>query len=177
MEGGLATARPERTLCAVSCSPERHYRIFDKVGMPHVMAYITARLDAYETAELDWIKLLPLNRKALLHGACHYPYRRHPDSQEWAHGYRIRASVNVAMAPPFSYLHWGRVPKPASRRGWVSGAQRFHFADLEECAVHTLAHECFHFLANSRQIGERNTEANANWWADRWLHDFREASG
>ena len=41
--------------------------------------------------------------------------------------------------------------------------------------MHTLAHECFHFLADSGQVAERNTEANANWWADAWLDAFRVA--
>ena len=50
----------------------------------------------------------------------------------------------------------------------------FRFDDLEECAVHTLAHECFHFLSHSRQVDLKNTEANANWWADGWLRVFRE---
>ena len=45
--------------------------------------------------------------------------------------------------------------------------------DLEECAVHTLAHECFHFLSDSGQVKEKNYEANANWWGDLWLTEFK----
>ncbi|MEQ8493712.1 MAG: hypothetical protein RLW42_05755, partial [Gammaproteobacteria bacterium] len=152
---------------------EQPYRVIDKVGMPHVTNFIGDRLAAFDTRLLDWIKLLPLNRKVLLHGACHYPFRRDVRAGGWEHGYRIRASVNVEMPPPFSYVHWARIPAPGSRRGWRSGEFEFRFADLEECAVHTLAHECFHFLADSAQLDERNTEANANWWADAWLEDFR----
>ncbi|MEX2481779.1 MAG: hypothetical protein WD928_13055 [Gammaproteobacteria bacterium] len=150
-----------------------NYRIIDKVGMPHVLAYIAARLAAYDTTRLDWIKLLPLSRKALLHGACHFPFRTPASAPAFVHGYRIRASVNVEQPPPFTYTHWARIPKPDSRRGWVSGEHEFRFADLEECALHTLAHECFHFLSDSAQLAERNTEANANWWADAWLEDFQ----
>jgi hypothetical protein len=153
-----------------------NYRVIDKVGMPHVLDFVTRRLDAHDTTRLDWIKLLPLNRDTLLHGCCHFPYRERADA-EWVHGYRIRASVNVELAPPFRYLHWGRIARPGSRRGWISGEQEFVFADLEECALHTLAHECFHFLADSGQVTERNTEANANWWADGWLADFRREVG
>jgi hypothetical protein len=143
--------------------------------MPHVMAFIGAELARYETARLDWVKLLPLTRHVLLHGACHYPYRRAGPERGRDHGYRIRASVNIEMPPPFTYVHWARVPAPGTRRGWRSGEFEFRFADLEECAVHTLAHECFHFLADSGQVAERNTEANANWWADAWLDAFRAA--
>jgi len=143
--------------------------------MPHVMAFIGNQLAPYETARLDWIKLLPLKRNVLLHGACHYPYRHDCAGDHRGHGYRIRASVNIEMPPPYTYVHWARIPAPGSRRGWRSGEFEFRFADLEECAVHTLAHECFHFLADSGQVAERNTEANANWWADAWLDAFRVA--
>ena len=114
------------------------YRVIDKVGMPHALAFINARMVDFDTSGLDWIKLLPLSKNTLLHGECTFPYRACNDDP-WLHGYRIRASVNVEMSPPFKYLHWGRRPSPGSRKGWVSGEQTFRFADLEECAVHTLA--------------------------------------
>ena len=141
--------------------------------MPHVTRFIAECLAPYDTAQLDWIKLLPLNRRELLHGCCHFPWTPGADDSGSAHGYRIRASVNVLHPPPYVYSHWGRVASDSNARGWVSAEIDYHFADLEECAVHTLAHECFHFLANSGQVGERDTEANANWWADAWLDDFR----
>ena len=149
------------------------YEIIDKVGMPRVISFFLSQLEAYCTSELDWLKLLPLDQNHLLHGACHFPFEPKSDSRMKPHGYRIRASVNVEMSPPFSYVHWGRIPSNKSKQGWLSGEQTFRFNDLEECAVHTLAHECFHFLSGSRQVSEKNTEANANWWADNWLSQFR----
>ena len=139
--------------------------------MPHVLSFISDKLERFDCDNLDWVKLLPLNRNHLLHGACHYPYRKsreHP----WEHGYRIRASVNIDMTPPFTYRHWGRIPSATAKQGWLSGEQDFTFSDLEQCAVHTLSHECFHFLSRSGQILDKNTEANANWWASAWLDDF-----
>jgi len=149
------------------------YKIIDKVGMPRVISFFSDQLAAYSTSELDWLKLLPLEQAHLLHGACHFPFTPILNSGRKAHGYRIRASVNVEMIPPFSYVHWGRIPSSKSKQGWISGEQTFRFNDLEECAVHTLAHECFHFLSASLQLKEKNTEANANWWADSWLSKFR----
>ncbi len=149
------------------------YEIIDKVGMPRVISFFVSQLAAYCTSELDWLKLLPLDRNHLLHGACHFPFEPKSDTRMKPHGYRIRASVNIEMCPPFSYIHWGRIPSGKSKQGWLSGEQTFRFDDLEECAVHTLAHECFHFLSGSRQVKEKNTEANANWWADKWLSQFR----
>jgi hypothetical protein len=159
-------------LAAMDLFAGPRYRVIDKVGMPHVTRFIALKLASFDTSLLDWVKLLPLNRKELLHGACHFPYREDPATDQWVHGYRIRASVNVDMEPPFSYMHWGRIAAPQNPRGWVSGEQKFHFRDLDECAVHTLAHECFHFLSDSRQLKEANTEANANWWADHWMAEF-----
>jgi hypothetical protein len=147
------------------------YTVIDKVGMPHVVDYINQRLCGYDTAALDWVKLLPLNRTTLLHGECTFPGET--PERRVGHGYRIRASVNVVMAPPFIYEHWGRIPSAAHEQGWYSGEQAFQFGDLEECAVHTLGHECFHFLSDSGQVDLRNTEANANWWGDQWLADYR----
>lgn len=151
------------------------YEIIDKVGMPHVMSFIVKRLKIYNTRDLDWLKLLPLNKKALLHGECMFPYVDSSGKRE--HGFRIRASVNIELCPPFEYQHWARVPDKSVGRGWKSGEQVFYFADLEECAVHTLAHECFHFLSETGQVGEENSEANANWWADGWLASFRLSQG
>ena len=154
--------------------PGPHYRVIDRVGMPQVTRFIARALEPYDTSALEWLKLLPLVRKTLLHGICEFPWEPGAADTGEAHGYRIRASVNVEMAPPFTYLHWGRTPSATNPRGWVSGEVEYHFSDLEECAVHTLAHECFHFLSDSGQVDEKNTEANANWWADDWLATYQQ---
>ena len=148
------------------------YAVIDKVSMPHVLGFITGKLAEFDTTMLEWIKLLPLSGKAILHGCCTYPVRSRPRARSFKSGYRIRASVNVELAPPYVYSHWGRIPSADFKQGWYSGEQSFVFHDLEECAVHTLAHECFHFLSHTKQISLKNTEANANWTADRWLEEF-----
>lgn len=148
------------------------FKIIDKVNMPHVMAFICQKLADYDTRLLEWVKLLPLYKKEILHGSCAYPVACGPRSHNLKSGYRLRASVNVEAVPPFEYEHWARIPSNDYRQGWYSGAKLFRFEDLEECAVHTLAHECFHFLSHSKQVKYKNTEANANWWADQWLADF-----
>jgi len=139
--------------------------------MRHVVDYIIQKLAEFDTSRLDWVKLLPLNKTTLLHGECTFPGET--AGRRIEHGYRIRASVNVVMAPPYSYEHWGRIASKSHSQGWRSGEQMFHFDDLEECAVHTLGHECFHFLSDSRQVDLKNTEANANWWGDQWLEAYQ----
>lgn len=153
------------------------FAVIDKVSMPRVIDFICRQLDAYDTTQVEWIKLLPLQAKAILHGCCAYPVRTRPRARTFKSGYRLRASVNVELPPPYVYQHWGRIPSNNTQQGWYSGAKTFRFGDLEECAIHTLAHECFHFLSHSRQIKYKNTEANANWWADQWLADFRALEG
>ncbi len=148
-----------------------NYTVIDKVGMPHVIGFVRERMRAFDTRPLDWLKLLPLNRNVLLHGECTFPGETAARGR--SHGYRIRASVNVIMAPPYRFDHYGRVPSARHPRGWISGAQTFVFDDLAECALHTLAHECFHYLSDTDQLELENSEANANWWADRWLDDYR----
>ena len=150
------------------------FEVIDKVLMPHVLFFIQKKLTEFDTSSLEWIKLLPLNGRKLLHGCCTYPVRSRPRARSFKSGYRIRASVNIEQAPPFEFLHWGRVPSSDYKQGWYSGETTFVFHDLEECAVHTLAHECFHFLSHSRQTGLKNTEANANFWADGWLAEYRD---
>ena len=150
------------------------FTIIDKVFMPQVTQFICHKLAAFDTSLIEWIKLLPLNKKAILHGCCVYPVRTAPRAQQFKSGYRLRASVNIELPPPYVYEHWGRIPSNNYKQGWYSGAKLFRFDDLEECAVHTLAHECFHFLSHSKQVRHKNTEANANWWADQWLLEFRD---
>ena len=147
-------------------------KIIDKVNMPHVMAFICRKLADYDTRQVEWIKLLPLHAKEILHGCCTYPVPSGTCTPTLKSGYRLRASVNVEVPPPYEYEHWARIISSNYRQGWYSGAKLFRFEDLEECAVHTLAHECFHFLSHSKQVEYKNTEANANWWADQWLAEF-----
>lgn len=148
--------------------------VIDKVNMPHVVRFVMDKLIDYDTSLLESIKLLPLNKNVLLHGCCTYPVRTRPRARSYKSGYRIRASVNINMAPPFVYTHWARIPSRSYQQGWYSGAKDFVFDDLDQAAVHTLAHEVFHMLAHSQQLKEKNTEANANWFADSWLEDYRK---
>lgn len=147
--------------------------IIDRVDMPHVIRFVLDKLSDYDTSLVESIKLLPLNKNVLLHGCCTYPVRTRSRARSYKSGYRIRASVNINMAPPFEYTHWARIPSRSYQQGWYSGAKDFVFDDLDQAAVHTLAHEVFHMLAHSRQVKEKNTEANANWFADIWLKDYR----
>ena len=163
-----------RDICVKQADTSMVCKIIDKVSMPHILSFVQEKLSTFDTTLMESIKLLPLNRKAILHGCCIYPCRMRLRGRVVERGYRLRASVNVELSPPFVYQHWGRIPSSNHKQGWYSGVMLFKFNDLEECALHTLAHECFHFLSHSRQVRLKNTEANANWWADQWLQEYRQ---
>lgn len=148
--------------------------IIDKIGMQTVTRFIETCLDDYDTSLIEWIKLLPLNKQNILHGICAYPVRNPSDKNVLDKGYRIRASVNVESVPPYNFTHWGRIPSGKYKQGWYSGEMQFCWDTLEEVAVHALSHECFHFLSYTKQVKMKNTEANANWWADQWINVFRD---
>jgi hypothetical protein len=144
----------------------------DKIGMDNVTRFIESRLSEYDISLIEWIKLLPLNKNHTLHGECAYLVKN-PDNESIVdRGYRLRASVNVITDPPYKFVHWGRIPSKKHKQGWYSGEKHFVWRTLEEVAVHTISHECFHFLSHTKQVKYKNTEANANWWADRWSQQF-----
>ena len=87
-----------------------NFKLIDKVNMPHVLAFICHKLTDYDTSQVEWIKLLPLYRKEILHGSCTYPVTHGPRNRTLKSGYRLRASVNVEAPPPYDYEHWGRIP-------------------------------------------------------------------
>ena len=66
-------------------------RVIDRVNMPHVLQFILLKLSDYDTSLLEWVKLLPLNKKAILHGCCEYPVRTAPRARTFKSGYRLRA--------------------------------------------------------------------------------------
>ena len=43
-------------------------QVIDKVEMPHVINFVFEQLSRYDTSLLESVKLLPLSKKALLHG-------------------------------------------------------------------------------------------------------------
>ena len=141
--------------------------------MTHVCEFIDRSLSSYDTSLIEWIKLLPLNKNHILHGECAYPVVNDKDELLVEKGYRLRASVNIVSSPPYKFTHWGRVPSLNHKQGWYSGEKHFTWQSLDEVAVHTISHECFHFLSHTRQVRMKNTEANANWWADQWLQAYK----
>ena len=112
----------------------------DKIGMQRVTGYIDDCLEKFDTSLIEWIKLLPLDKKHILHGECAYPVKNIEDNSIIERGYRIRASVNVESVPPYKFSHWGRIPSNSHKQGWCS-------LDLSQA--------CNHFFTASARCGDQ----------------------
>ena len=147
--------------------------IEDKVGVPKAIAFVVRKLEQYDLSLIEWIKLTPYSGSRVVKGLCRYPRRLAPRSRTFVSQYRINANINPTIQFPATFDHWARIPNSSAKQGWLSGAHTYRVDSLEEAAVHLLAHEIFHFLSHSDQVPEKNVEANANWFADQWLEEWR----
>ena len=63
----------------------------------------------------------------------------------------------------------------ASGRCWIRQYGKTVVNDLNEASVWIVAHEAFHWLRMTRQISGRNTEIEADAFADKMLEEFRHS--
>lgn len=148
--------------------------ITDKIGVPNAIEFIEKKLKVYDLSQLEWIKLTPYTGGRVVKGITKYPCRLAPRSRTFTSQYRINANINPAVKFPATFDHWARIPNSSAKQGWLSGPYTYRVENLEEAAIHLLAHEIFHFLSHSNQVPEKNVEANANWFADLWLKEWRD---
>ncbi|MGD0174380.1 MAG: hypothetical protein ABSC61_08110 [Anaerolineales bacterium] len=162
--------------------------IIDLEGQ-HPIALDWARdfFSEFDTSQLAWIRVdrgRGKNRGA--YGRCWYPNRRIPF-------YRISCQVPgrfpceiPTRKSPLYFSPDGSHPPlpPGTRFGdhvrdlrtgreWYRVIGSTLVQDLDEAIVWVLAHEAFHFLRRSRQIPGRNTEIEADRFADDRLLFYR----
>jgi hypothetical protein len=154
---------------------------------PLALGWAREFLGEFDLSRVKWIRIDRGRGKARgVYGRCWFPTTQLPF-------YRISCQVPGPFPfdipirkPPLYRRPDGTFPPlaPGTRKGlrviaartgreWyrVVGATRV--ADLSEGIVWVLAHEAFHFLRHSRQIPGRNTEIEADRFADETLHFFR----
>jgi hypothetical protein len=154
---------------------------------PIALAWAQEFFSEFDTSLIAWIRVdrgRGKNRGA--YGRCWYPTRRIPF-------YRISCQVPggfpceiptrkppLYISPDGSYpplppgTHLGdRVRDVRTGREWfrVVGATRVR--TMDEAIVWVLAHEAFHFLRRTKQIPGRNTEIEADQFADDRLRFYR----
>ena len=117
-------------------------KIINKIGLPKVVDFIHQRLTLYDTSNLDWVKLLPLNQQSRYHGHCEYPKRTAPRKRSFVHQYRIKASVNVnpAMWPYKEIVNVGTWQKEVrGMKLWGYEEEEVILQTVEEAVVFVLA--------------------------------------
>lgn len=143
--------------------------IKDRVGLPKAVEFIERKLLSFDTSKVKYISLNEKNTADVLHGKCYFPSKKANRTM-----YHMTAAVNPHINFPATHTHWGRIPDTSFKQGWRSGEAIYRFNNVEEAAVHVLAHEIAHFLLREKQIKEKNVEANCNMVADQWLEEYRK---
>jgi hypothetical protein len=157
---------------------------------PLALSWAQEFFSAFDLSLLSWIRIDRGRGKYRgAYGRCWYPDKRIPF-------YRISIQVPgpfpcdmITRKPPLYPLPNGRFPKaPAgTRRGehvrdersgrqWIRVLGKTRLEDLDEGIVWVASHEAFHFLRRTRQIPGRNTEIQADQFADNTLRFYRTGS-
>jgi hypothetical protein len=154
---------------------------------PLALSWAREFIGDFDTSRLDWIRIdRGRGRAKGAYGRCWYPSPKTPL-------YRISCQVPgpfpcdiPTRKPPlyrrpdggFPMLPAGsragkRVLNVQTGREWIRVIGKSRLENLNEAIVWVLAHEAFHFLRHSRQIAGRNTEIQADQYADEALRFYR----
>jgi hypothetical protein len=167
-----------------------------KAGAPEAVTWIRTFLSRFNTSLLGWLRI-DFGREHRdrdgriyykyrgVYGRCRYPTRKQPT---------IRLSCQVPGPFPCDIITRkkpiyrngdGTWPAEAKRRRgpvycdassgrqWKRVYARTTLDDLNDAVVWIFAHEAFHWLRKTAQIPGRNTEIEADAYADAALEDFR----
>jgi hypothetical protein len=153
------------------------------------LTWVRDLLGGYDTSRLEWVRMTHGSpRYRGVYGCCHFPLRERPT-------YRISCQLPgpfpayiTTRRPPLYKRTDGSFPDlpkgcrvgqwlydPDTGREWKQVRGRTRVGDLGEAVVWILAHEAFHFLRDTRQIPGRNTEIEADAYADSQLAEYRRA--
>lgn len=154
---------------------------------PLALSWAREFLEDFDTSRLAWIRIdRGRGRCKGAYGRCWYPNGKIPY-------YRISCQVPgpfpyeiPTRKPPLYRQADGKFPKlpagtrPGKRvlnvrtgREWIRVVGKTRLQDRDEAIVWVLSHEIFHFLRHSRQINGRNTEIQADQYADETLRFYR----
>ena len=158
---------------------------------PDGLAWTRAFLGAYALDALAWFRISPGGgRKRGVYGRCWFPTKKQPR-------YRISCQVPgpfpcsiVTRQPPLYPRADGTFPRaprgcrrgarcydPRTGREWIRVRSTTRLRDRDEAVAWLAAHEAFHFLRATRQVPGRNTEIDADHFADEQLMAFRRFRG
>ena len=158
------------------------------------LRWVRERLGAYDWSKVDWITARRgRSERYAFWGVCRSPSKRQS-------GYRINCNVSRHARYPIAYhmrvspLYrnpdgtWPEVPEghqvgdryAATRHGknvqWQRLYRPLELKSEDEVLVFLVAHEAFHYLRRTRQVGERHGEIEADAFALETLEQYREGS-
>ena len=82
-------------------------RDIDKVGMQHVMLFITEKLAEFDTKSVEWIKLLPLKKNTLLHLLVILYWTRQAPKSAYIYSMMTQCNIIILCAyPPYRIQHF-----------------------------------------------------------------------
>jgi len=139
-----------------------------------VALFANEQLKGFDLSMLDWFRL-GITRINPFSGHCQHPKRIKKGSHQFAHGYRITASVH----PERTRYPWTEqvaigTEQHDDGRFFTYIKTPVEYATAEESLIHVVGHEAFHFLRHSKQIPGRNTEPSANRYGIEWLAEWRQ---
>jgi hypothetical protein len=170
--------------------------VTDRTRADPAIEYILARLAAFDTRLLEWIRIYPMTanqHEPLLSGDCPpitlsncwLPRERYagPDIPERCHMYRIKVNVWLEDNYPATERDWGRVParllqqRNPAKGLTTRGICEWHYPDRLCATVHALARACFMFLADTRQVEQNPSKSNASAWGHKWTITWLKENG
>ena len=170
--------------------------ITDRTGADPAVDYVLARLEAFDTRLLEWIRLYPMTanqHEPLISGDCPpvtlsncwLPRERYagPEIPQRRHMYRIKVNVWLDGDYPATERGWGRVParllqqRNPARGLTTRGLCEWRYPDSLCATVHALARAIFVYLADTRQVGQNPSKSNATAWGHKWAIAWLKQNG
>ncbi len=172
----------------------RFWRVDKALEDSEGLGWIRERLEAYDWSKVDWVSVRRgRSEKCAFRGVCKTPRN--------GCGYRINCNVSKHAAYPiYQYMRvstlyrnpdgtWPAAPEGhtlgdryvAARSNGESVQWKRLYRPLElrsedEVLVFLVAHEAFHYLRKTRQVGGRHGEIEADAFALKVLEQYRDGS-
>lgn len=168
----------------------KFWRVDEALGDSEGLGWVRERLGPYDWSKVDWVSVRRgRSEKYAFRGVCKAPRN--------GSGYRINCNVSRHAAYPIYQLMrvsplyrnpdgtWPEVPEAhkigaryvAIRNGemvqWRRLYRPLELRNEDEVLVFLVAHEAFHYLRKTRQVGGRHGEIEADAFALRMLEHYR----
>lgn len=162
-----------------------------KTNVDRGVEWVRQWLADYDTSRIEWVHFTPGSKRYYgVYGRIHLATKKRPT-------FRISCQMPgpfpcyvVTRKPPLYPRADGVFPRaprgcrrgdhmydPRTGREWIRVIGRTQVKTPDEGLVWIFAHEAFHYLRVTRQVPGRNTEIEADRFADDRLADYRRDHG